>query len=172
MASPPDVGRSFVAHQVVSITAKLLRTQAKRQQRWTNASIVEQFHSILKKTGRGSFLHWSASARTKSHCQLLSWLVGQEHLSGCRRWSCPISHLVELDGTITQDASTGYGMGGYSAQLEFWWQISWASLDAAIVELILQHTLHVNVLELTAIFINFFGAGLSFTDVRFPGNLK
>ena len=89
----------------------------------------------------------------------IEWIKDQctDHLSGKRRWTRHISQIIkrELDGNIAQDASTSWGMGGFST-LGFYWQYSWEELIPDKIADIRSKQLSINVLELVAIVVNFF----------------
>ena len=88
----------------------------------------------------------------------------KEHLNGTKRWERQLSHIVKrvLDGRIRQDACTSWGMGGYSADLGFWWQIKWSDLSDEVSQLIIDGKISINVLELAAVVTNFFATALHF----------
>jgi hypothetical protein len=89
-----------------------------------------------------------------------------EHLSGDFPWKKAISHIVlrEPDARMRQDASTKWGCGGYCAELKFWWQIPWSEFGEEVVNGIKNKTIHINVLELLAIVINYFAAACAFEE--------
>ena len=88
-----------------------------------------------------------------------------QHLRGVHRWVRPISHFIKRrhDGKIRQDACTGWGMGGGSGPLTYWWQLCWSDLHHDILGRIHQDKkargkLWNNKLELAAIVVNLFAA--------------
>jgi hypothetical protein len=93
-----------------------------------------------------------------------------DHLSGLRRWRRPISHVIprEWDAQLRQDASTTWGAGGFSSALGFWWQTKWEVFSPEVRQriMILSHgnpdKISINVLELVAVVINFFGACVAY----------
>ena len=89
-----------------------------------------------------------------------------EHLSGEFPWRKPISHIVDRapDAKMRQDASTKWGAGGYCAELNYWWQIPWSDFGKEVEEGIKNKTIHINVLELVAIVINYFAAACAFEE--------
>lgn len=96
----------------------------------------------------------------------------KEHLNGTKRWEQHLGHIVKrvLDGRIRQDACTNWGMGGYSADLGFWWQVKWSDLSEVIPQLIEDGKISINVLELAAVVVNFFATALHFKINPTKGN--
>ena len=88
----------------------------------------------------------------------------KEHLRKTFVWKRPISHIVQRhpDAWMRQDASTKWGAGGYCAALNFWWQTPWSDFGEEVVQKILTKEIHINVLELVAIVINYFAATAAF----------
>ena len=54
--------------------------------------------------------------------------------------------------------ASAWGMGGYSAQLDYWWQLNWAELNKALRTLFKNRKISINVGELAAIIINYAAA--------------
>jgi hypothetical protein len=98
----------------------------------------------------------------------------EEHLSGIHRWKTRISHIVEreYDEHMRLDACTNWGMGGHSADFGLWRQIKWSELGAVIVIASRDGSLHVNVLELTAAMVQFFGGILGVNGKHLPWRPK
>ena len=101
--------------------------------------------------------------------QEIAYILAQckEHLSGQHLWKRPISHIVDRtpDAHGRQDASTKWGMGGYCASLRCWWQIKWTDLDPRVHQQIQQKRISINVLELTAIIVNYVAIAYGYTFV-------
>ena len=95
----------------------------------------------------------------------IEWIKNQcvDHLSGKHKWTKLISQMIkrELDGNIAQDASTSWGMDGFST-LGFYWQYSWKDFIPDRIEEIKSKQLSINVLELVAIVVNFFATATYF----------
>ena len=187
-------------HHLVEALKNLLRANSKRLQR------SPDFQQILAEDDEGwldpptkiyarficfnrSFMRaiWRCNARTfisKAIREEVDFVKeqGKEHLSGKKLWERPISHVVDrrADGHIRQDACTSWGMGGGSADLGYWWQISWMELDPEIVTCIQNGkdgklpALYINELELAAAVVNYFAAAAVIKNRRtkFPWQPK
>jgi hypothetical protein len=118
---------------------------------------------------------WRDKARTaitRAMYEEIDFLRTQatEHLSGHHRWRRPISHLIprEWDAQLRQDASTTWGAGGFSSALSFWWQTAWEVFSPEVRRRIMilsrgdPDKISINVLELVAVVINFFGACVAY----------
>ena len=65
---------------------------------------------------------------------------------------------------MRQDASTIWGAGGYCAALTYWWQMLWPEFGKAVEKRIKDKSIHINVLELVAIAINYIAAAAAFME--------
>ena len=95
-------------------------------------------------------------------------LQREEHLSKKFVWKRPLNHIVErqTDTWMCQDASTRWGAGGYCAALTYWWQITWSEFGEVVGNGIKDKSIHINVLELVAIVINYFAAAAAFEEQK------
>ena len=93
-----------------------------------------------------------------------------EHRNGVKRWERPLSHIVQRspDGSMRQDASTSWGMGGGSGNLGFWFQLSWLELSPTVWDLIQAGKLHINVLELAVAVVAYWAGVVAITAKHLP----
>ena len=77
--------------------------------------------SILKAVWQLQDKHWM-TINIKEELYYIQYQCVQ-HLRGVHQWVRPISHFIKRrhDGKIRQDACTGWGMGGGSGPLTYWW---------------------------------------------------
>jgi hypothetical protein len=96
----------------------------------------------------------------------LEWLRLQARrmLKGQQPWERPLSHIVTRppDGIACHDACIKYGMGGWSIDWGYWWQISWNELHHDIADTLLNRyektgkiLTSINVLEFAAAWVNY-----------------
>ena len=76
-----------------------------------------------------------------------------------------MSHIVKRDpdAYARQDASSSWGVGGYCANLNFWWQVKWEEFEDKVKESFRTRAVSINVGKLAAIVINYAAMVVAFT---------
>jgi hypothetical protein len=84
-------------------------------------------------------LAWAAKAYARVSSQMvaeLKWIVQiiEQHRRDGRTWSIPFSHIVRDFETCRawQDASLKWGIGGWNAQLNYFFNVNWDDIDPKI----------------------------------------
>lgn len=108
-----------------------------------------------------------------------NWIVQKikDHMTKKHRWTTPISHVVDRvpDAIHTGDCSLEFGMGGFSGELKFIWQVSWEEIDPRLRETLLNKKgkesefglTDINVGEQAALLIGYGACCVAYEDAKY-----
>ena len=176
-------GLQWSLHHLVEEMKKLLRRNAfqlaqlphfrsipgEKDEQWLDqgGKIFAQF-SIIDRLFLNKVWNCKATAFiTIAIREEIAYIIVQcnEYLNGTKPWQRPISHIVKRRPNASgwQDASTKLGMGRNCYILRYLRQLKWSDINQQILLHIRNKNLHINMLELAAIIVNFITMVVGFT---------